>query len=170
MGMLDMKIRQAQKSDCTTIAEIKRLIWQSTYRGIYPDSKIDGYDIKEQSKKFEKLIDDKNLLLYVAEDDNNIVAYMCCGKRSRAAHGENYEIFLLNVLKEYQGRGIGTALFSEGCDILKSMGAHEILIACNKYNFPAQQFYESKGCKKFCVDDDREDKSLPQIYYKFLIG
>lgn len=164
-----MKIRQAQKSECREIAEIKKRIWESTYRGIYPDSKIDGYDIKEQSEKFARLIDDKNLFLYVAEEDNNIAAYMCCGKRYRESHGENYEIFLLNVLKEYQGRGIGTALFYEGCNILKSMGANEALIACNKYNFSAQKFYESKGCKKFCVDDDREDKSLPQIYYKFSI-
>lgn len=147
----------------------QKRIWQSTYRGIYPDSKIDGYDIKEQSEKFERLVGDKNLFLYVAEENNDIVAYMCCGKRYREAHGENYEIFLLNVLKEYQGRGIGTALFSEGCNMLKSMGAKEVLIACNKYNFPAQKFYESKGCKRFCVDNDREDKSLPQIYYKFSI-
>lgn len=161
-----MKIRLAQQSECTTIAEIKRCIWQSTYRGIYPDSKIDGYDIREQSKKFERLIDDKNLFLYVAEEDNNIVAYMCCGKRYREAHGENYEIFLLNVLKEYQGKGIGTVLFLEGCKILRSMGAEEIFIACNKYNFAAQKFYENRGCKRFLEDNDREDKSLPQVYYK----
>lgn len=88
-----MRIRKAKKSECIEIAEIKRRVWQSTYRGIYPDSKIDGYDIKEQSEKFEKLVDDKNLLLYVAQEDKDIVAYMCCGKRSREAHGENYEIF-----------------------------------------------------------------------------
>lgn len=165
-----MRIREAEKCDCVKIAEIKRCIWQSTYRGIYPDSKIDGYNIGEQADRFEKLVDDKNLMLYVAQEDKEIVAYMCCGKRYREAHGENYEIFLLGVLKEYQGRGVGTALFSTGCEILKSMGAQEVLIACNKYNFPAQRFYESKGCKSFHVDSDREDKSLPQIYYKFLLG
>ena len=44
------------------------------------------------------------------------------------------------------------------------------LISCNKYNLPAQGFYEKMGGKKVYIDDDMGNKSIPQIKYEYIIN
>lgn len=48
--MNDFKIRKALYSDCFNLSLLKREIWETTYRGIYPDEKIDNYDYKKMKK------------------------------------------------------------------------------------------------------------------------
>ena len=45
-------VRRAREDDCEKIARVKRAVWETTYRGIYPDEKIDGFDFSAQAEKF----------------------------------------------------------------------------------------------------------------------
>lgn len=47
-----MIVRRAREDDCEKIARVKRAVWETTYRGIYPDEKIDGFDFSAQAEKF----------------------------------------------------------------------------------------------------------------------
>ena len=51
--MSDFKIRKAKSSDCFDLSLLKREIWETTYRGIYPDSKIDNYNYQENEKTID---------------------------------------------------------------------------------------------------------------------
>ena len=42
--LMDYIIRLATKEDCEGLAKLKRIVWESTYRGIYPDFKLDNYN------------------------------------------------------------------------------------------------------------------------------
>ena len=46
---MDYEIRLAVLSDARRLAEVKIACWETTYRGIYPDSKLDNYDIEKNS-------------------------------------------------------------------------------------------------------------------------
>ena len=50
------EIRKANYSDCQKLSLLKREIWETTYRGIYPDEKINNYNYAENEIKFKKII------------------------------------------------------------------------------------------------------------------
>ena len=43
--MNNFEIRKAIYSDCHDLSILKREIWETTYRGIYPNGKLDNYEI-----------------------------------------------------------------------------------------------------------------------------
>lgn len=43
-----MEIRLAREEDCRSLALLKRRVWESTYRGIYPNDKLDKYNLPAQ--------------------------------------------------------------------------------------------------------------------------
>lgn len=166
---LSVQFRKASLSDCREIAAVKRQVWETTYRGIYPDAKIDGYDWQMQAEKFSSLLRQKEASLYVAEKNGKIIGYMGCGKNFRKTFGETNEILLLYVLKEFQGCGIGRKFFMMAKDELRQNGCTEFLVACNKYNLSAQNFYRAMGGKVIRADEDNADRSIPQVYFAYTI-
>ena len=159
-----MKIVDATLDMCRDLAQVKRQVWETTYRGIYPDSKLDGFDIEKETEKFCALVSNPQIDLYVAKAEEKIVGYMAVGKNPRYPDGDSNEIVLLSILKEWQGKGIGGQVFEYAKGKLKDKGDHFTLY-CNKYNLPAQAFYEKMGCEVISVDEDNLDKSIPQIKY-----
>ena len=164
---MNYKIRKATVEDSKELAIVKRKAWESTYRGIYPDEKLDNYNFEEQGSKFNNLISNENITFYVVEFENKIIGYMSCGQPMRAFKHYEQEIGLLYILKEYQGQGIGRRLFSIAYDNIKNNGYKEFFISCNKYNLNAQKYYEAMGGKIVWTDEDNEDKSIPQIKYHY---
>ena len=163
-------IRLARAEDAQALARVKRRAWESSYRGIYPDEKLDNYDYDRQAAGFAERAAKPNAQLFVAEYDCVPVGYMCLEKIERSALGLNHEISLLYLLKEYQGRGFGREMFETGRKELARLGAESFVIACNKYNLPAQGFYKAMGGTLIKVDEDALDRSVPQKYFRFNIN
>ena len=59
-------------------------------------------------------------------------------------------------------------LFQFAKQKLEKEGVTEFIVSCNKYNFPAQQFYKKMGGTIIKVEKDNEDKSIPQVKFKFV--
>lgn len=162
-----MEIRIAVEEDCRNLSLLKRRVWETTYRGIYPNEKLDKYDIDFNENKFKAMIKNQSQKLFIILDDSKAIGYMSCGKIMRPFDKYTHDIGLLYILKEYQGKGIGYRVFKFATDELKKQGATEFIVSCNKYNFPAQQFYAKMGGKIIKIDNDNEDKSIPQIKFLF---
>lgn len=157
----------ADQQDCTELAKLKLAIWQTTYQDIYPKEKFDKFNFEEQAKRFRDYILDNNGMFYLAKDKttNKIVGYCYAGHSSKNFQKGTPEIILLYVLNEYQHQGIGREFFEKSKQFFKNNGHNSFIISCNKYNHPAQYFYEKMGGKIIHTDDDNVDKSLPQIKY-----
>jgi len=164
---MEYNIRLAKLTDCGELSILKRQVWETTYRGIYPDEKLDNYDYKQNEEKFVNIINNKNVEFYIVEVNNRIIGYMSCGMPIRSFSNYNYEIGLLYLLKEYQGYGIGKKLFLLGYSRIKEKGVNEFFISCNKYNYNAQKFYEKMGGKIIHIDEDNVDKSIPQVKFHY---
>lgn len=162
-----MEIRIATDEDCRSLATLKRRVWETTYRGIYPDEKLDKYDIDLNENKFKDMIKQKSQKLFVVLNGPEIIGYMSCGKIMRAFGEHTHDIGLLYLAKEYQGKGIGLDLFQFAKKELKNQGVTEFIVSCNKYNLSAQQFYKKMGGKIIKIDEDNEDKSIPQVKFQF---
>lgn len=160
-----ISIEKAKIGKCREIALVKRQVWESAYRGIYPDAKIDGFDIEKETEKFCALVSSEQIDLYVAKAEDKIVGYMAYGKNPRHIEAESDELVLLSILKEWQGKGIGRQLFDYAKELLQNKGADRMELYCNKYNLPAQAFYKKMGCQVVSIDPDNTDKSIPQIKF-----
>jgi hypothetical protein len=66
--------------------------------------------------------------------------------------------------------GAGKALFFAGRDAIRGAGHTEFIVACNKYNIAAQGFYHAMGGEIVSTDADAEDRSVPQVYFRFIAG
>lgn len=161
----------ATEKDCESLANLKREVWETTYRGIYPPEKFDEYDVFKQTEKFKKYVTDQNGVFFVARDEKSgkLVGYCFAGFSSRAFVSGVPEIILLYVLKTFQGKGIGKTFFEMSRKFFKEKGFEKFVISCNKYNLPAQKFYEKMGGQIFHVDKDDEDKSVPQVKFVYQV-
>ena len=167
---MEYEIRLATVENCHELAQVKRKVWETTYRGIYPDEKIDNFDYIEQEKKFAEIISNDSINLYIVLNNNGaIIGYMSCGKPLRKFKDYDQEIGLLYLLAPYQGNGLGKKLFSLANENIRNNVYNNFFISCNKYNLNAQKFYEKMGGIKIHTDEDAQDRSVPQVKYHYNI-
>lgn len=168
--MEDYNIRLATENDCYELSKLKHEVWNTTYRGIYPDEKIDNFDFGKNKNKFVEIINNPEIELYVVEHNGKLVGYMDYGTPHRPFENYNQEIGLLYLSKDCQGAGLGRKLFNIAYDKIKEKGYKEFFISCNKYNYPSQKFYKKMGGKIIHIDEDNEDRSIPQVKFLYKIN
>lgn len=166
----DFEVRLATYSDCHKLSLLKKEIWETTYRGIYPNEKIDNYDYSRNEEKFKKIIDNADIQLYVVTKNDEIIAYIDFGKPFRPFADYTQEIGLFYIKKDYQRLGLGRKLFNFAFDYIKNTGTDKFFISCHKYNTNAQKFYEKMGGKVVDIDDDSANDGVPQIKYEYVIN
>lgn len=165
--MNNFNIRIANTSDCKALSLLKKEIWETTYRGIYPDEKINNYDYIKNEEKFKNFIDNPEQQLYVVTTDNKIIGYIEFGKPFRPFKNYEQEIGLLYIKKDYQKHGIGKKLFNLAFNHIKNTGVDKFFISCHKYNTNAQKFYEKMGGNIIQIDNDSDNDGLPQVKFEY---
>ncbi len=171
----ELSIRKAKKEDAMKLSEVKKEIWETTYRGIYSDEKINNYDYVKNKEKFQDIINNMDMNLYVVVDPtlksyNNIIGYIEYGKPMRGFREYTYEIGLFYIKKEYQNNGLGRRLFNMAVEHMKKINIQRFYISCHKFNDNAKGFYEKMGGKVIHVDCDEENDGVPQIKYEYTIN
>lgn len=169
MNVKNLEIRPATYDDCEYLSILKKEIWETTYRGIYPDEKIDNYNYKDNEDRFNGFINNKNQQLYVVVDSNKLIGYIEFGEPFRPFQDYKQEIGLFYIKQEYQRQGIGKKLFDLAYNYIKNLDVDKFFISCHKYNLNAQKFYAKMGGKIVQIDDDSDNDGIPQIKYEYLI-
>jgi ribosomal protein S18 acetylase RimI-like enzyme len=116
--------------------------WRAAYKHIYYTNEIDGVfdgripsygDWVERRKSSSGHI--------VAESDGKMVGFVSLGLLKS---GEG-EVTALYVLPDYQGYGIGQALWDAACERLREMGCAAVWV-WTLTRAAAVRFYERQGC------------------------
>jgi len=93
--------------DADAIERVRTDTWRDAYRGLMPDSLLDGlgYDATRRRASMAALPPDQFVL--VAEDEDAVVGF-CIGGRSHTPE-ERFrgEVYAIYVVPEQHGRGIG---------------------------------------------------------------
>lgn len=106
-------LRPATPDDAHGIARVHIESWKTTYRGIMPDSVIDNLDntVERRKAHWEQVATKGESIIFVAEQDEQIVGFVSGGKLQDEVKGYDLELYTLYLLESAQGQGIGKALF-----------------------------------------------------------
>ena len=129
----------ATDNDATTIIELRRQIWATTYRGIYPDSMIDDFDYTWHKEKELQRIRNPQYFVFLISYDGRNIGYLTTRK------ADVIILLSLYVVKKYQHKGIGKQGFDFVNKYCRDNDAHSFICHCVPENFPARRFYEKMG-------------------------
>jgi ribosomal protein S18 acetylase RimI-like enzyme len=138
----------AGPADAEALARTHVTSWRQTYRGLLPDAYLARMSEAAHTRRFAHLLlkpnpDDVTL---AAADRWEIVGYAQGGPSRRRAPGEA-EIATLYLVREAQGRGLGSRLLTDTARALAAHGATSLVISVLRDNFAARGFYEHLGGK-----------------------
>jgi len=145
--MSNIAYRKATTEDCYSIAELKGIVWNTTYKDIYSEERLNGYDVKKNEQIMKNIVNNSEIEIYVATVDDRIVGFMTCGKPYKSFKHYEQEVGLLYILKEYQKQGIGKGFFDIARKQVKEAGYNKFMVAVNSQNVNAIQFYLAMGGK-----------------------
>ena len=139
-------IRDAKLDDAEGIARAQTDSWQTSYRGILPDTVLDRIDVGQRADTRRKILTDKSILQLVAYDvtHNDIVGFCDAGpsRRNVPYKGELYAIYLVQHAKRY---GIGTEMFERVQAWFTRQDIHSMIVWVLENNDHARRFYEALG-------------------------
>jgi GNAT superfamily N-acetyltransferase len=134
-------IREAKPGDADAIARAHTASWQTSYRGILPDTVLDRIDVGQRAASRRQIIEDRSIYQLVAYDltHGDIVGLCDAGPSRRelssfprTTTGEVYAIYLVQHAKRH---GLGQEMFER---VMAHFTRHSI-------HDHARRFYESLG-------------------------
>jgi ribosomal protein S18 acetylase RimI-like enzyme len=105
-------IHEAGPADWPSVAAIHTASWQSAYRGIYPDSYLDGEAAEERRAFWQQAlaaIDPEHDAVFLAEAEGAAIGFVCIRRRAESA---GPLLDNLHVLPGRKGEGIGRRLMA----------------------------------------------------------
>jgi GNAT superfamily N-acetyltransferase len=140
-------VRPARPEDATAIGAVHVRAWQVGYRGMMPDSYLDGLSAAERAAMWERQIPriPSNQVLLVAEREGAIVGFGGGGPARRPIDEGLLELYLLNVDPQHWSSGAGGALLDAFTVWAAERRARDLVLWVVTDNTRARQFYERRG-------------------------
>ncbi|MFF5965601.1 GNAT family N-acetyltransferase [Streptomyces collinus] len=158
-------------ADCHRVAEIRVGGWRSAYRGLIPQSYLDGLSAKEDAEQRRTYLAQGggSIVNLVAEDTGGeIVGWACHGPyREGEVRTEDAELYAIYVHPDQVGRGVGRALLTESVARCSAAGHGRVLLWVLKENDRARRFYERAGFRADGAEEPFEVDGLavPEVRY-----
>lgn len=141
------RIRQARIGDAPAIGRIEVETWQATYPGMLSDETLVGLSVDRQARIWGHVLRRWPGSVWLGEDDNGEpVAFGHAGGQRDLSIAYDGEIYMLYVLPDAQGLGIGRKLLLALFSYLVENGMASAVIWVLRAN-PSRFFYERLGGK-----------------------
>jgi GNAT superfamily N-acetyltransferase len=143
-----LPLRPGNPSDVPEISRAYVESWRTTYEGWVPEPFLEGMTEAAAAKIFtESLLPNQySYFLHVVEVNKKIIGFADGGKeRSHPEKGIG-ELYAVYLLKDYQGQGLGRALFEASVKSLREAGMKSMVVWVLEQS-PARRFYEVLGGK-----------------------
>lgn len=139
-----MNIRKGTKADAENIAHVHVKSWQTTYKGILPDTVLDNLSYMQRTMQWTQIMESGNV--YVAEDSKGDIIGFSNGGRERTGKYPEFmgELYAIYILEAYQQKGVGRKLLWPVFEELEVNGMHSMLVWVIDGN-PAENFYKAIG-------------------------
>ena len=152
------------------LSATRQKVWATTYRGIYPDTMIDDYDLPWHIGRDRRRMEAEDQEFYLAMDGDRCVGYFNYGTPYFPYKDFSFCLNSLYFLEEYRGQGLGKRAFRQMIEACKQRGVYKFYNGCNVHNLPAQEFYRKMGGVVGLVDDGHSNKAEDQMYFEYYLG
>jgi GNAT superfamily N-acetyltransferase len=144
--------------DAAAIARVHVESWRSTYAGMLPEKMLLKLSSAEHEARWWRHVLGRfrrNHFVYVAESDvDGVIGFGSAGSsRDRELHHTG-EVYALYVLDQYQGAGVGKALFLALSERLGKERGPSMVVWVLSTN-PSRYFYETLGGRRIATRKDR---------------
>ncbi|MFD9462206.1 GNAT family N-acetyltransferase [Streptomyces sp. NPDC060027] len=164
------RVRETTLDDCPRVAEIRVRGWQSAYKGLIPQSYLDGLSVAEDAARHRRRLEqgDGSVVNLVAEHDGCVVGWACHGPhRASEVRAGDVELYAIYVQPDLLGQGVGRALLRESTDRCAAAGYARMLLWVLRENTPARLFYERAGFRPDGAEEPFEagGSAVPEVRY-----
>lgn len=163
---MQTRIRRATAADCEAIATVHVVGWRESYRGLMPDSVLDGASIAERARRWRHILAQGDTTVLVAETGTALIGFASSGARRGDAFAHDGELQAIYVLRTAQGAGVGSRLLRESAAALVERKFSALALWVLRANLNARQFYHRHGGRMVAerIEDVRGCK-LAEIAY-----
>lgn len=138
-----MILRKATTEDCKRLSEIKKFGMESEYSNPIFNYKKEDYSLIDNENELKILLENKDLHIFLIEDEGVILGYCMCGKTIHNYNNIPFEISGLYVDPISRGKGIGKKLIQEAFKIFKESQYEKGFVSCNEHNLEGLKFYNA---------------------------
>ncbi len=151
--MTPFTIRPATVADADAIAQVHHQSWEETYPGLMPPELLERMTLDHRLRQWRRIIHDMpdGGARFVAEQNGKMIAIAQCGAAREAELQAPWEIWMVYVLREAQGIGVGAALMRAMFDHLKNLpprGDGSVALWTLALNARAVRYYEKLGARR----------------------
>ena len=155
----------AKANDAAAISTLRQRIWDTTYRGIYPDTVIDDFNYDWHQQRDLKKISDPSFTVCLIRHGDEDIGYFIFQHT-----GSGVWLHSLYVLREYQHRGIGKQAFAILKDYCREKGIGRFACNCSPHNENAMRFYQRMGGVVVKTDTGHENRQEDGVIFEFDSG
>lgn len=147
-----MNIRQATVNDAKGIAKVHIDSWRTTYEGIIDPQFLSELSYEEREQMWAEGLETSQPVFVAVTEAGDIVGF-ATGGEERTGKYSHYtgEVYVIYLLKAYQGQGIGRQLIQAVTQYIYDLGHTSMLIWVLQDN-PAIYFYEALGGVKVATE------------------
>jgi GNAT superfamily N-acetyltransferase len=143
-------IRLAVVHDARAIAEVHVESWKSTYRGIFPETLLNGLSVEKRESFWRGSLaahEPHSAITMVGCDAGGaVVGFVSGGKERTGQLGCNGELYAIYLRQEAQRKGLGALLVRQLVHELVTRGFGSMAVWVLALN-PSRRFYEHLGGK-----------------------
>lgn len=162
--------RRVLPEEVPALVRLRLATREETYRGIYPDEWIDGFDFAASEERFRKMAADPEQNVLFIEMNGKTAGYLCYGREQEATMPkDSICINMLYLLRAFQHRGIGALALEQVRAYCRSIGRKRFYNGCNLYNENAVRFYQKMGGRVISWSTVAGNKAKDQIVFEHLV-
>lgn len=154
---------RAYSKDVPSIIELRHRIWDTTYRGIYPDYLIDDFEWDLHSEKELARVNDPAYSVYLIRKGQQNIGYLTIHQADRVILQSLY------IVSECQRSGIGLKAFDLVRAYCRKHNVRSFICHCVPENHNARIFYERMGGTVIGEDLSNEESWQNSVTYQFTL-
>ena len=145
------------------LSEMRRKVWLTTYRGIYPDKMLDDFDYPFHDAKNLSMINSENFSVFFITSSSEKIGYLIL------EHKNPLYVQSLYLLEDFRRKGIGTKVFSFIRNFCLERKISRFYLGCHPQNKNALAFYEKMGGTITSRDEGHENNNENHVTIEFTI-
>ena len=150
-----MNIRKAKPDDVKLLQNLNDELFADNSK-YDKDLKLDWAQSEVGKKYFAELVNNKDAICLIAEDNEKPVGYLAAEPKEFSYRNSKYiEIDNMSVSPKFRSKGVGTKLIEECFRIARERGFERAYVNAYFQNLKAIEFYEKNGFGKIDVSLER---------------